>query len=58
VADSRHCEGVRPEAISMVKDCFVVSLLAMTAHIKHVTKLMANWYGAGVMCCRAPPPGC
>jgi hypothetical protein len=44
MGDSCHGEDVRPEAIFHHRDCFVVSLLAKTAQIKHVTKIMANWF--------------
>ncbi len=36
IAETCHCEGVKPEAISAVRDCFVTSLLAMTAYVTSV----------------------
>jgi hypothetical protein len=48
IADSCLCEGVTPEANSVVRDCFVPRIesgvLAKTACITRVMKTIANWY--------------
>jgi hypothetical protein len=44
IADSCLCEGVTPEANSAVRDCFAAPLLAKTACITRVIKIIANWY--------------
>jgi hypothetical protein len=54
IADGCHCEGIKPETISVVIDCFPAgsgtSLLAMTAHVISVKKVMKNWYYAIMTC--------